>query len=107
MFCPQCGKEINNDSGICESCGKVPDLPRQSSASSQSGWPGWVVGLIIVVSLFIPIVGLVAGAVAVSKPESRSSGIIILILSSLFFIVNVISFINTYNAYLKLMNQTW
>jgi hypothetical protein len=50
---------------------------------------------------------LVAGAVAVSKPESRSSGIIILILSSLFFIVNVISFINTYNAYLKLMNQTW
>jgi CBS domain containing-hemolysin-like protein len=105
MFCQQCGKEINNDYGICESCGKTSDPPRQ--ASSQSGWPGWVVGLIIVISLFIPIVGLVAGAIAVSKPESISAGTIILVLSILFFIVNVISLINNYNAYLKLMNQTW
>lgn len=53
MFCPYCGKEINDNADVCLGCGRsVSNFKKSGNNDSNSvGW--WFLGF------FIPIVGLV------------------------------------------------
>lgn len=53
MFCPHCGKELNENAAVCLNCGRyVTDITKPKPADSAStGW--WWLGF------FLPIVGFI------------------------------------------------
>ena len=57
MFCPHCGKELNENAAVCLNCGRyVSEVTKSRPADSASaGW--WWLGF------FVPIAGLIIWAV--------------------------------------------
>lgn len=52
MFCPHCGKEIDNNASVCIGCGhSVTKLHNAPQDSSSAGW--WWLGF------FLPVVGFI------------------------------------------------
>ena len=62
----------------------------QAATSPASSSGGGQLALIIIGTLLIPLVGIIAGIVKISKPEKRSEGWVILGLSILLMIVYAI-----------------
>lgn len=86
MFCSKCGSEIPDDSAFCPECGDQlaggeapqpvpgPITPAQSE-SGEVVSQGLKVG-IIVVSLIIPLIGIIMGVIYLkdAHPEKRKVG---------------------------------
>lgn len=80
MFCKSCGKEINDNAVVCPFCGCQTGVPQQPYAQQnvyqnqypqQQGGDEINVGLVIL-SIFIPIVGIILGAVNISNGKKKS-----------------------------------
>ncbi len=56
MFCPKCGKEVNDDADVCVNCGRaLKDMTEKPEHNTPK------TGLGIVMGLFLGIIGLVIG----------------------------------------------
>ena len=72
MYCQHCGKEIPDDAVVCIGCGRaVKPLPQQVAAKK---WSGGMLALLIILTIFIPLVGIIAGIVGLTKEEKRGQG---------------------------------
>lgn len=80
MFCKSCGKEINNDAVVCPYCGVqtgaiqiIPQQPNYTNQqpNAQNNADETNVGL-VVLSVFIPIIGIILGAVNMSNGKKKS-----------------------------------
>lgn len=76
MFCKSCGKEINDQAVVCPYCGvqtgafqNIPQQPAQPYAQNDADETN--VGLVIL-SVLIPIVGIILGAVNMSNGKKKS-----------------------------------
>lgn len=76
MFCKSCGKEINDQAVVCPYCGvqtgtfqNIPQQPAQPYAQNDADETN--VGLIIL-SVLIPLVGIILGAVNMSNGKKKS-----------------------------------
>ncbi len=78
MFCSKCGAEIHDEAIICPKCGcqtKNQILKKVSEPSEDN-----VSGGIIVISILLPIVGVIVGIVNLCKNKIKS-GLIYLSIS--------------------------
>ena len=69
MFCKSCGKEINNDAVVCPFCG-CQQQPYQQFQPYQQ--PDVVDVGLVVLSVIIPIAGIILGAVNLSNGKQKS-----------------------------------
>lgn len=76
-FCPNCGKELEENAELCLNCGKlVQDNSEPQKKKKKKGMPGWAIALIVLACL-LPvafIAMLVAGMVMSSEPLYGSIG---------------------------------
>lgn len=57
MFCPKCGKEINDDAAVCVHCGRsLQQRPEENPEFQESKS-----GLGVVLGLFLGLIGLIIG----------------------------------------------
>lgn len=108
MFCKSCGKEINDQAVVCPYCGvqtgAVQIIPQQPNygnqqPNAQNNADETNVGLVIV-SIIIPLVGIILGAVNISNGKKKSgkayllAGIIAVAVQTLLGIIVGISIAN-------------
>lgn len=122
-FCIKCGKEIPSNSEFCPYCGAAQSAINSGNASSSnnstqarlsqqpvqnnitqplpsknSSNTGTYIGigwLCAVVSLFIPItgiIGIVLGALAVAKSDKKTAAIVLIVFSCIFFYLGITGF---------------
>jgi len=57
MFCPQCGRQLEDGKSFCKFCGArvsvKPEPAAEYGGSPPKGWPGWVVPLLAVIGVLI------------------------------------------------------
>jgi uncharacterized membrane protein YvbJ len=104
MFCSKCGHSNPNDVSYCELCGAaLTDAPSPLSSNLTSQMsshaiptdsvPAWLHVIIIVGSIFMPLIGLIAGIVFILKkdePAKQSAGRIWLIVAGIVMFLNFI-----------------
>ena len=57
MFCPKCGKEVNNDAVVCVNCGCSLEQKKEDRAEYKDS----KTGLGVVLALFLGLIGLIIG----------------------------------------------
>ena len=57
MFCPKCGKEINNDAVVCVNCGC--SVKKEPEKSQEYDEPKTGIGVLL--GLFLGVIGLIIG----------------------------------------------
>lgn len=92
MFCQSCGASINQGTVFCGQCGRAQTAipvgsPVYQVAPASTGWSGGVMTLLVIGSLLLPIVGLVAGVVGLTKPDTRGQGAALLAFSIIGWII--------------------
>ena len=81
-FCPNCGEKIDAKAEICPKCGvRVAPLLKDLKESPQGG----ARILLYIISLFIPIIGIIVGVIYLMKPsqDAHNFGVGCLIISIL------------------------
>lgn len=84
MYCPHCGKEIADDAVVCVGCGREI---KAIGKPADKKWSGGILALLIILTIFIPLVGIIAGIVGLTKEAKRSQGGILLGLGILMLII--------------------
>ena len=98
MFCPNCGKVIDDKAVICPYCGVATGKNQVSESSSNTLS---IVGFIF--SFFIPIVGLICSIIGMKKSTTLNgkgkglavAGIIISIISIVISVISIMSLMST------------
>ena len=88
-FCSNCGEKIDVKAEICPTCGvRVAPLVEKSPQ-------GGARILLYIISFFVPIIGIVVGAIYLAKPsqDAHEFGVKCLIISILPIVVLIIIFI--------------
>ena len=97
-YCSQCGSQVSENSKFCSACGnrtlsptstsppKLPDQPSYRKTTDFFGfgnkpWRLWEILIWSVVSLIIPLAGLILGTIALTSKPKRFQGGILLVLS--------------------------
>lgn len=91
MFCSSCGKNILKEAIACPNCGCGNNSYEQSWKKES------MIGL-YVLSVFLPIGGLVAGVIGVSTRQNRLNGIRLLILSTICWLFSTIIILSLMSA---------
>jgi hypothetical protein len=73
--------------------------PQGTAVADDQPWPGWLVAVLAVGTFFIPLVGLVAGFIALRSPAKRNLGIGLLIFGGVMALLYVINALNSYYYY--------
>ena len=82
MFCPHCGNELTDDAIVCASCSKqVIPLQKIVSGDSTGQWGKGIFVLLILLAIYLPPGGLVAGIVGLRSKPKRRQGIKLLVIS--------------------------
>jgi len=99
MHCIQCGAEVPEGAKFCAKCGNpigAADGPQNPPTitpvpNGKPAWKGGAMFWLIVLSVFVPIVGLIVAIVAVASKGSnrKKQGIALLIISTVFLIVGI------------------
>ena len=93
MFCPHCGKEINNNADICLGCGRsVKSIKKAEKDSGNAGW--WWLGF------FFPLIGFILWLVWTGDTPMRARrvgwgaliGVIVSVALVIIFYVAIIAF---------------
>ena len=93
MFCPNCGKEVDDKLDLCSWCGHyLVEFKNRNSNNSSDGNGIAIVGFIF--AFFVPIIGLICSYIGVKNAEEKgapygglaSAGIVI----SCIFIASVL-----------------
>ena len=97
MFCPNCGKVIDDKAVICPYCGVATGKNQVSESSSNTLA---IVGFIF--SFFIPIVGLICSIIGIKKSTTlngKGKGLAVagIIISVISIVISII-FMNTLMA---------
>ncbi len=88
MFCSQCGAEIPADAAFCLECGKaVKPLMREVS---DDKWSNGVMALLIIVTILLPLIGIIGGIYGLSKEAKRSQGVLLLGIAVFLILVNLL-----------------
>jgi hypothetical protein len=99
MKCDKCGAEVAEGAKFCTVCGyKMPEsfaaVGKTTKIQNGNGKPSWRGGAmfgLVLVSVFISIVGVIVGIVAIAKRGNRAKqGVAILAVSLVFLFVDVI-----------------
>lgn len=87
MYCKNCGQEIRNEAVICVHCGCSVEKKEPLTEDKISA-------AIVILSLIIPLVGIIMGIVNFCKGKFRSGGIYLAIgiISWIFNIIIIDSF---------------
>lgn len=88
MFCKYCGKEIHEKAVICPNCGCATGEPFQTK---QPFGVGAMIGLILL-TIFIPLVGIIVGAVNLKYEERKGQAMALLITGIILMIIYIISY---------------
>lgn len=102
MFCQSCGAQNDQSGAFCGRCGRslvAMNAPSYSSAPvapMASGWNGFVMTFAIILALLIPIIGLVAGVIGLTRAETRGQGGIIMAVAALGFVLNFLILASMY-----------
>jgi hypothetical protein len=78
MICKHCSQEIPDDAVRCDKCRKDIDRP----------WNWLEMSLLIVVTIFIPLVGFAVSAYAVTRAEKKKQGIYLVIFALLNLVIS-------------------
>ena len=82
MFCPKCGKEIADDAVVCVGCGRPIATtgvltPKKESVflwfMNTSPWSKGNLVSAIIVTVLIPIVGLIIGGIGLAKGQGAKA----------------------------------
>lgn len=76
MFCRYCGKGVTDKAVVCTGCGHSIEGTEHHSSSGKA-WNLLVVSFLIVVTLFIPPVGLVFGPMALMDESKKVQGAVL------------------------------
>ena len=79
MFCPKCGKEINDEAVICIGCGcsvnsaKSANNTESSETTKPTPESNGMANCALLCAFLIPILGLILGIVGVCKYKTQSN----------------------------------
>ncbi len=88
MYCQFCGKSIYEDAVICTNCGRQVSgiVTGKIENSEPKKWKSY--GLLIVLSILFPFIGIILGIVGLIQGRSGSGTLLIIGLAAwLFFII--------------------
>ncbi|MBE6858893.1 MAG: hypothetical protein E7498_05605 [Ruminococcus sp.] len=68
MYCKNCGQEIRNEAVVCVHCGCSVEKKEPLTEDKISA-------AIVILSLIIPLVGIIMGIINICKSKFRSGGI--------------------------------
>lgn len=93
--CPYCGEMILVVARKCKHCGEFLNGRQRTSAGNKSNavgqvkksWSPATFVLCVFLAICLPVVGLLIGLVGLTKKETRSNGLEILIVSIICFII--------------------
>ena len=84
MYCKDCGKLLNEEAVVCRGCGiQVKPLEKEKIET----WALSTFIILLIVSVFLPIVGLVSGVVGVIKHKKTGPALALLIISVAWWMV--------------------
>lgn len=87
MFCQKCGKEISDDATYCIHCGCAVENVKTRVTPAPAKYTEQVSAWLIVLALFIPIAGIIVGAVRYSEHPDTSKTYIWCGIDSIIFIL--------------------
>lgn len=95
MYCSSCGKEVTNDATVCVICGQnIQKLTRpvtQSVSVSQQGWSDSAITFLLFSTAIIPLIGLVAGIIALFKNATVKYGRAFIVISLAYAVMFMVS----------------
>lgn len=101
MNCQFCGKTMGLGAVYCSSCGQPSTNSQAALQQSKvavttyqpvvaNGWGGGTMILLAILAVVLPIAGLIAGIVGLTKPVTRAQGSAILFFSIIGWIINIL-----------------
>ena len=101
MFCPNCGTKIEDGVRFCPNCGaKIEEaiLPPEDedgklgllTPQKNQSWNTWMMTFLIIVSILIPLIGIIIGLVNKNKEGKEKQAKTILITSLVVIAINII-----------------